>query len=292
MGFIGGHMDKSKYIKWFENTRDFFNECIGDSNITDELLSYEIYSAIWSCLKEDENEEQAKWVKAIIEALINSLEAEGFFKEELWEKFWNNSQEYQEFMGKYHLPDENFLRDVGTFWLRMVDKIDSTEDKNVRIEFSRQVGEYSLWLIPYCTIFTYQYLIQNPNCGEFAEERLTVLQYWEYREIECYMEKIGKRPIEEQIISISRRYCETEFDKMFPDCEGLYIELLDKGLPISEAFVITNRVQKGKGLTESLYNKLKDCGITKEVADQINNIRYLKSRRNAIVTFLYLKELV
>ena len=147
MGFIGGHMDKSKYIKWFENTRFFFNECIGDSNITDELLSYEIYSAIWSCIKEDENEEQAKWVKAIIVALINSLEAEGFFKEELWEKFWNNSQEYQDFMEKYHLPDENLLHNVGTFWLRMVDKIDSTDDKNVRMDFSRRVGEYSLWLM-------------------------------------------------------------------------------------------------------------------------------------------------
>ena len=146
--------------------------------------------------------------------------------------------------------------------------------------------------MPYCTIFTYQYLIQNPDCGEFVAERLSVLQYWEYREIENYLDKINNLSLEEQILKISRRYCETEFDKRFSDRESLYMELLDRELPISEAYVITNRVRKGRGLTDITYEKLVNMGYERKLLEEVNAIKYLKSRRNAIVSFLFVKELV
>ena len=55
------------------------------------------------------------------------------------------------------------MRDAGSFWLRTVDNVDNMEDNKVRLEFSKQAGEYCLWLMPYSTIFTYQYLIQDKN---------------------------------------------------------------------------------------------------------------------------------
>lgn len=284
-------MDKREYITWFENTRMFFGEYM-DSSIADELLHYEIFSAVWSCIEENENEEPNKQIKELIVALLRSLEAVDFFREELLNAFLDNSQRYQEFIEEYHLPDETFLRDVGSFWLRTVDKIDDAGDKAKRVDFSKKACEYCLWLMPYCTIFTYQYLIENPNCGKFVAERLSVLQYWEYREIENYLDKINHLSLEEQILKISRRYCETEFDIRFSDRESLYMELLDRGLPISESFVITNRVRKGRGLTDIAYEKLVNMGYERELLEEVNTIKYLKSRRNAIVSFLFVKELV
>ena len=284
-------MDKKEYITWFENTRMFFREYM-DSSIADELLHYEIFSAVWSCIEENESEEQNKRVKELIVALLRSLEAVDFFREELFNAFLDNSQKYQEFIEEYHLPDETFLRGVGAFWLRTVDKIDDAGDKMKRVDFSKKACEYCLWLMPYCTIFTFQYLIENPNCGKFVAERLSVLQHWECREIENYLDKINNLSLEEQILKISKRYCETEFDKHFSDRESLYMELLDRGLPISEAFVITNRVRKGSGLTDIAYEKLVNIGYERELLEEVNAIKYLKSRRNAIVSFLYVKELV
>lgn len=292
MGFVGGAMEEREYIIWFENIRAFFTKYIADSSIADELLHYELFSAVWSCIEDDEREEQKECVKEVIVALLRSLNANNFFREELWDAFYDNSVEYQNFIEVYHLPDERFLRDAGSFWLRTVDNVDNMEDNKVRLEFSKQAGEYCLWLMPYSTIFTYQYLIENPNCGKFVFERLSILQYWEYRETENYLEKINNLSLEEQLMKITRRYCETDFDKRFPDRESLYMELLEKGLPISEAFVITNRVRKGKGLTDAMYEKLKCIGYEKQILEEINAIRYLKSRRNAIVTVLYVRELI
>ena len=285
-------MKRKEYIKWFEDTRKLFKEYIDDNSIADELLHYEIFSAVWSCVEENANAEQGERVKEVIVALLRTLEAVDFFREELWNKFWSNSQEYQKFMEEYHLPDETFLRDVGLFWLRTVDKIDSTEEKSIRLNFSEKVSEYCLWLMPYCTIFTYQYLIKNPNCGKFMCERISVLQYWEYRETENYLEKISNRSHEEQIMNITRRYCETDIEKRYPDRESLYMELLTKNLPISEAFVIMNRVRRGKGLTDAMHDRLIEMGYKRELLNEINAIRYLKSRRNAIVTFLFVIELI
>lgn len=285
-------MDKKEHIAWFENTRMFFGEYMDNSSIADELLHYEIFSAVWSCIEENENEDRNKQMIELIVALLRSLEAVDFFREELLYEFLNNSQKYQEFIAEYHLPDETFLRDVGSFWLRTVDKIDVAGDKVKRVDFSKKACEYCLWLMPYCTIFTYQYLIENPHCGEFVTERLSVLQYWEYREIENYLDKISNLSLEEQILKISRRYCETEFDKRFSDRESLYMELLDRELPISEAFVITNRVRKGRGVTDITYEKLLNMGYERKFLEEVNAIKYLKSRRNAIVSFLFVKELV
>lgn len=285
-------MDKKEYITWFENTRMFFGEYMDNSSIADELLHYEIFSAVWSCIEANENEERNKQIKELIVALLRSLEAVDFFREELLNEFLDNSQKYQEFIEEYHLPDETFLRDVGSFWLRTVDKIDDAGDKVKRVDFSKKACEYCLWLMPYCTIFTYQYLIENSNCGKFVAERLSVLQYWEYREIENYLEKNDNLPLEEQITRISGRYCETDLERRYPDRESMYMELLDMELPISEAFMITNRIRRGKGLTENMYERLVNCGYKRNFLEELHTIRYLKSKRNAIITFLYVKELV
>ena len=122
-------------------------------------------------------------------------------------------------------------------------------------------------------------LVKNINIGFITASQL-------------YLDKINNLSLEEQILKISKRYCETEFDKHFSDRESLYMELLDRGLPISEAFVITNRVRKGSGLTDIAYEKLVNIGYERELLEEVNAIKYLKSRRNAIVSFLYVKELV
>ena len=70
------------------------------------------------------------------------------------------------------------------------------------------------------------------------------------------------------------------------------MELLYRGLPISESFVITNRVRKGRGLTDIEYEKLGNMGYERELLEEVNTIKYLKSRRNAIVSFLFVKKLV
>lgn len=285
-------MRKSEYIKWFSNTRALFMEYIGDNDIADELLHYEIFSAVWSCIKDDEKADMGEKGKEIIIALLKSLEVVDFYREELWDEFWDNSPKYQKFMEIYHLPDERLIKEAGSFWLRTVDRIDGEEDKKLRMDFSNKVIEYRLWITTYCTTFTYQYLNDNPKCGKFVVERLSILQYWEYRELENYLEKISNRSLEEQILRLTRLYCETDFDKRFPDRESLYIDLLDKGLPISESFVITNRVRKGNGITKDMRERLLDIGYSEETIVEISNIRYLKSRRNAISRFLYIKELV
>ena len=130
-------MDKKEYIAWFENTRMFFGEYMDNSSIADELLHYEIFSAVWSCIEENENEDRNKQMTELIVALLRSLEAVDFFREELLYEFLDNSQKYQEFIEEYHLPDETFLRDVGSFWLRTVDKIDVAGDKVKRVDFSK-----------------------------------------------------------------------------------------------------------------------------------------------------------
>ena len=285
-------MQKSEYIKWFTNAQTLFKEYIDSDDIADELLHYEIFSAIWSCVKDDNETGMKERVKEIILALLKSVEVADFFKEKFWDEFWDNSQEYQKFMEIYHFPDESFVNNVGTHWLRIIDKIDSKEDTYLRIDFSKKIIEYRLWIMTYCTIFTYQYLNNNSDCGRFVVERLSILQYWEYRELENYLEKISDRSLEEQIMSLTKLYCVTDFDRYFPDRESLYMDLIDKGLSISEAFVITNRVRKGRGLTTGMREKLFDVGYSLETIEKINNIRYLKSRRNAVSRFLYIKELV
>ena len=118
-------------------------EYIGDNDIADELLHYEIFSAVWSCIKDDEKADMGERGKEIIIALLKSLEVVDFYREELWDEFWDNSPKYQKFMEIYHLPDERLIKEAGSFWLRTVDKIDDAGDKMKRVDFSKKACEYT-----------------------------------------------------------------------------------------------------------------------------------------------------
>ena len=136
-----------------------------------------------------------------------------------------------------------------------------------------------------CTVYAYQYHIDNYTGLRFVSERLTLLQYWEFRELETYVEKIRELELTEKIERLTRLYSDDEFDDIYPDTETLFLDFISRGISVPEALKMVKVIRCGRSdkLTDHMNELLVQAGYSGEIIQRIKAIRYLKSKSNAII---------
>jgi heterodisulfide reductase subunit B len=118
------------------------------------------------------------------------------------------------------------------------------------------------------------------------------MQYYEYRELKTYIDKISGYELKEQMDRLVRQYCVSEFDYMYPDRETMWLDMIKRGLAIPEAMKIVKQVCRGCGLSDLMKSKLRNIGYKEEIINEMNECKYLKGRNVGLMKLLYVQNLV
>ena len=283
------------YRNKFHQIRKDISEFVGDETIADEIILYNLYSCVYSCFNEPESEENTgafkEYIENIIKTLIDKIGLSNLYYERTWENFWSDNDKFYEFYEKYNLPHNMRLSDIGTLWLRIIDDMESFNNDDKTKIFSK-ILDYIVWTDSFYYIFAYQYWNKNPMNMDLEESRVSKLNYYDYRELKTYVDKIGHKLIDEQIKCLSRQYLECDFDYRYPDKETLWIDLIKKGISITESMKIVKHISQGKGLQTYMKDKLSNAGYDEKIIKEMDACEYLKSRSHAVIKFLYTKDLL
>lgn len=206
-------------------------------------------------------------------------------------QFYNNSADYKEKYSKYNLSRGLEIKEMGIAWLQILDRLDD-EILPQKIEKMDAIVRYWIWFDSFAVIFAYQFWISHPCFIKFDMCQLPLRQYWEYNEIETFLNEMKGKTLDEKVKGLSLQYCKKPIEKKYPDRESLLLELVSNGISIPEAIKITKRVRTGRGLLESMCDKLQKHGYTDKEIRMMKQIRYLKSVRNSIMKILYVNRLL
>ena len=114
-------------------------------------------------------------------------------------------------------------------------------------------------------------------------------QYWYYREIENYISNNKEKNVNDIILDLQGKMCDED---ICLDRESLFRELYEMGMPLAETLMIVKRVRRGKKISVKLRDKLKEKGCTEEFLCKMDNIRYIRSRRQTILKILFVTKLI
>ena len=273
----------------FYRIRKNISEFVGDDNIADELILYNLYSSVYSCFNEPESEENTgafkEYIEDIIKMLIDKIGLPYLYYESTWENFWSDNEKFHEFYEKYNIPHNMRLSEIGTRWLRIIDNMEnfSIDDK---VKSFSKILDYIVWTDSFYYVFAYQYWNKNPINAELEESSVSKLNYYDYRELKTYVDKIRDKSIEEQVNCLSRQYLVFDFDYRYPDKETLWIDLIKKGISITESMKIVKHISQGKVLQTYMKDKLSNAGYDEKIIKEMDACEYLKSRSHAVTKFL------
>ena len=284
---------QNKNIQWFSNVRAFLRKYINNEAVENKLILLEILAVVRDCLEDNENQKVFEEdIVRIVIALLHKLNVYDITEENVWNEIYNKSQYSKEILSLYHLPQSIQLIDFGTHWLKHIEQVEALNDINAREKIIQDFWDYYLWFGPFCKIFTYQFLIENPGCGTFDKQKLILIQYWNYREIDSFLQTWKGKTNDNKLMLLSQLHGATAFEKEYPDRESLFLDLIKKGQTMPDALAVVNRVRKGKGLTSIMEQNLLSIGLEQESIRQIEQVRYLKSRRNVAEQFLYVQKII
>lgn len=285
-------MDKN-YVAWLGRARKTIVEIMGEQKMADAIIQYNIFSAVLSCFKEDEEEQESlrAYIEKLLKTLFLSLNIQDMYDEKLWMSFWGNTKDYKDFLEEFNFAYNLSLDDMGNKWLEKFEQMDEF-DKSKKEELLKELSSYSTWNMAFFSVYSYQYWNANPCSHYFNIHRLSVLQYWEYREIENYVDKIKDLTLEEQIERLTRLYCVSEFDKQYPDRETLFLDMIEHNLTIAESLKMIKRIRTGRKLIDWMEDRLRKVGYEENVISEMNRCRYLKSRSSAITRLLYIQNIL
>ena len=281
-------------IRWYKEAKEVIKEAVGDEDISSRVIHFEMFRVIWSCFSESiDGVDTSAFFRELIISLFESLNASEDLNMNLWEEFYKDSVSYNEFEKIYKFPQGWGLRESGSFWLKYADGLcDMTIEE--RVDIMNRLIKFYNWIGPYCTVYAYQYHIDNYTGLRFVSERLTLLQYWEFRELETYVEKIRELELTEKIERLTRLYSDDEFDDIYPDRETLFLDFISRGISVPEALKMVKVIRCGRSdkLTDHMNELLVQAGYSGEIIQRIKAIRYLKSKSNAIIRLLYVTKLI
>lgn len=282
-----------EYVKWFDKSYYYITELAGDSNIAKSIIQYNIFNDLVSCYKDVRmtKDDFGQYSKILLIELFSKLSDNIEFDEELWNSFYYESSGYKQFIEMYDLPSMPSINKMGSFWLKKIDQIEDCWSIEKKVYFVDILTNYCCWREAFTTTYAYQYFIDNMCCADIAVHRFCLLQYWEYKEIESFLDRINAYSVHEKIEALMRMYAEDKFDLQYPDRETLFIELVKNKLQIPEAFTIVHRVRRGLKLTENMKMKLCEIGYDAGFIDRLNQIHYLKSRKLSIMRLLHITNL-
>lgn len=283
------------YRDKFYHIRKNISEFVDDDIIADKIILYDLYSSIYSCFNEMKADAGfgglKEYVEDVIKVLIDKIGLQNQHFKRTWENFWNDNDEYHEFYDKYNLPHNMRLSDIGTVWLRIIDNMENLNINDKTISFSKLL-DFIVWTDSFYYVFAYQYWDKNPMSVKLEESRVSKLNYYDYRELKTYVDKIEHKSIEEQINCLNRQYLISNFDYLYPDKEALWIDMIKKGVSIPESMKIVKHISKGSGLETSMKVKLSNAGYDKNIINDMDTCKHLKSRSNAVTKLLYTKDLI
>lgn len=287
---------KKEYTTWFVEARNAMSRLMGDWKIADAIIQYNVFSNIWSCFHTAKDDGTLKklenYLSEMIQRLFEDLRAGDMFDEKLWRLFLGNSLEYTSFLEEYNFPYNLSLKETGTVLLQRIDELAECGVDD-RMQLMRPLANYYAWSDSFFWVYGYQYWSENPCPVEYEKERLSRLEYCEFREIENYIEKISYLSVEEQLEKLTRQYCATDFDKKYPDQETFFLDMVEHDILVPEALKIVKTVRRSdRELTNSMEEKLHNAGYTEEDICELKKIKYLKSRNTAITKLLYIQELI
>jgi hypothetical protein len=285
----------NKYIDTFQNIRKSIYDIVCDKDIADKIIQYDIYSNVFSCFKESGDSagkiKLKEYIERILDSLFNDINASELFDKDIWMNFWNDNEEYRAFQEKYNLPYNMVIADVGTEWLGILDRMDDY-DMTAKICCFEKLLDYLVWSNTFCYVYAYQYYETNWEDVRFEESRVSRMQYYEYRELKTYIDKISGYELKEQMDRLVRQYCVSEFDYMYPDRETMWLDMIKRGLAIPEAMKIVKQVCRGCGLSDLMKSKLRNIGYKEEIINEMNECKYLKGRNVGLMKLLYVQNLV
>ena len=160
----------SRCVDKFIQIREYVNDLVGDEEVACLFIKYDMYSAIYSCFNAKDNEEGQielkKYMEKVIQSLINKFGLTKIYDEDSWLNFWNNTDEYNDFIKMYNLPYDMRIADMGIQWLRILDKLDDykIEDK---VSGVNKLLDYVIWSNSFYEIYAYQYWDNNSGNVRF-----------------------------------------------------------------------------------------------------------------------------
>ena len=287
---------KKEYTTWFTEARNAMVRLMGDSEIADAMIQHNVFSNIWSCFESAKDDKTLKQLEAylgeLVRGVFEQLGAGDMFDETLWRLFLEFSPEYNSFLEEYNFPHDLSLRGTGTVLLQKIDELAEWEVDD-RVRLMRPLANYYAWNDSFFWVYGYQYWDKNPCPVKYDKNRLSRLEYCEFREIENYIEKISHLSMEEQLEKLTRQYCVTEFDEKYPDQETFFLDMVERGILVPEAIKIVKTVRRSdRELTGFMMDKLRNVGYAEEDICELKKKRYLKSRNTAITKLLYIQELI
>lgn len=285
----------SVYRDKFYQIRKNISEFVGDGIIADKFILYDLYSYIYSCFNEPEADENSgafkEYIEDVIKTLIDKIGLSNLHYERTWENFWSYNEKFHEVYEKYNLPYNMRLSDIGTLWLRIIDHMENLNNEDKARSFSK-ILDYIVWTNSFYYVFAYQYWDRNPMNIKMEESIVSKLNYYDYQELKTYVDKMEDKSIEEQINCLNRQYLINNFDYLYPDQETLWIDMIEKGISITESMKIVKHVSKGRGLETYMKDKLFNAGYDETKIKAMDACEYLKSRSHAVTKLLYTKDLL
>lgn len=284
----------SEYSIWYEDAKKNLQNIITKPEDLNTFLQYEICKVVGDCFeKSDDIMDENTYFAEMIKALMVSLDASTDYDVKLCNEFCSGSILYKNFEEKYSFMQGWSLKNTGNFWLKFVDQL---EEKTIdeRLDMVKKLIQFYNWMVSYCRVYAYQYMLSNPCCMRFKEDRVQLMQYWEYRELESYIENLKEYDVESKVDFLNRRDAVNIIDKNYPDRECLLLDFIGRGISAPEAMKMTKLIRCGRGdkLSEHMLERLYSADYSETLIEEMKQIRYLKSKSSVIMKLLFVSKLI
>lgn len=276
---------------WYKTIYGNLFSILEEPALTDRMIQYHCFSVVWNCFGEEEARSEKSYLEALLSSLFDSLGVVSF-EREAWESFFYKKENYRDFARVYNLPENFSLKELGSFWADYIMAVDRIP-KEQRMQNLRYLIEYKNWYTAFCKVFAYQYWVDKPCPLIYRVQALPLLLHWKYSQAEAFLDTVRDLPIGDRVARLSQQDCKDSLSRELPDRESLFLDLVNRRVPVSEAISITKALRMGgRSFTLPMQSRLLTIGYTKENIEALKQRKYIKSWTREAVKILFVSNLL